>query len=304
MSTPTDTEVQNAKDNLKNMIQFNTDLYGYGNGKIINAYALLSETDDKDLGLQIGLNLLTSAMEAIGCEGGLAGAIAGNFVSSMVANYADKTPPSLAGSIANIEQRFEATSLQAGQDLSDIHADPKRFWDKTYTGTLITPFVTKVISANVSDLGQKDLFPSVDDPLYHQFLNQAAYALDQSIWSVLLKNFIITAYLPATEYKTKYYSEQDMENNAAGFYGAHPAYYNTWVYEAAKKDKNDAYWQTQHNIGTGASSFHDGSLNNDACQYLFIDSYDNVVINANGLFNRFFVFNSLGIPTTSKYLNN
>jgi len=136
--------------------------------------------------------------------------------------------------------------------------------------------------------------------LYHQFLNQAAYALDQSIWSVLLKNFIITAYLPATEYKTKYYSEQDMENNAAGFYGAHPAYYNTWIYEAAKKDKNDAYWQTQHNIGTGASSFHDGSLNNAACQYLFIDSYDNVVINKDGLFNRSFVFNSLGIPTTSK----
>ena len=300
MSTPTDTEVQNAKDNLKNMIQFNTDLYGYGNGKIINAYALLSETDDKDLGLQIGLNLLTSAMEAIGCEGGLAGAIAGNFVSSMVANYADKTPPSLAGSIANIEQRFEATSLQAGQDLSDIHADPKRFWDKTYTGTLITPFVTKVISANVSDLGQKDLFPSVDDPLYHQFLNQATYALDQSIWSVLLKNFIITAYLPATEYKTKYYSEQDMENNAAGFYGAHPAYYNTWVYEAARKDKNDAYWQTQHNIGTGASSFHDGSLSDAACKYLFIDSYDNVVINKDGLFNRSFVFNSLGISTVSR----
>lgn len=304
MSTPTDTEIQNAKDNLKNMIQFNTDFYSYGNGKIINSYALLSETDDKDLGLQIGLNLLTSAMEAIGCEGGLIGAIAGNFVSSMVANYADKTPPSLAGSIANIEQRFEATSLQAGQDLSDIHADPKRFWDKTYTGTLITPFATKVISANVSDLGQKNLFPSVDDPIYHQFLNQAAYALDQSIWSVLLKNFIITAYLPATEYKTKYYSEQDMENNAAGFYGAHPAYYNTWVYEAAKKDKNDAYWQTQHNIGTGASSFHDGSLNNDACKYLFIDSYDNVVINQDGLFNRSFVFNSLGIPTTSKTLNN
>jgi len=303
MSTPTDTEIQNAKDNLKNMIQFNTDFYSYGNGKIINSYALLSETDDKDLGLQIGLNLLTSAMEAIGCEGGLIGAIAGNFVSSMVANYADKTPPSLAGSIANIEQRFEATSLQAGQDLSDIHADPKRFWDKTYTGTLITPFVTKVISANVSDLGQPDLFPSVDDPLYHQFLNQAAYALDQSIWSVLLKNFIITAWLPAVEYKTKYYTEQDMENSAASFYGVHPAYYNTWEYEEARKEKNDAYWQTQHNLGSGASSFHDGSLNDNACNYLFIDSYNNVIINPQGLFHRQFVFTSLGIPTTSKTVN-
>lgn len=66
MADPTDTQIQNATNNLKNMIQFNTDFYSYGNGKIINAYALLSQTDDKDLGLQIGLNLLTSAMEAIG----------------------------------------------------------------------------------------------------------------------------------------------------------------------------------------------------------------------------------------------
>jgi len=304
MSTPTDTELQNATINLNNMIQFNTDLYTYGNGKIITAYSLLSQQDDKDLGLQIGLNLLTSAMEAIGAEAGFAGAIAGNFVSSMISSYAENTPISIAGPIASIEERFEQTSLQAGRDLAEICDNPAAYWDQTYSGTLITPFVTKVISANVSDLGQPDLFPSKDQSTYQDYLIEASYALDQSIWSVLLKNFIITAYLPATEYKTKYYSEQDMENNAAGFYGAHPAYYNTWVYEAAKKDKNDAYWQTQHNIGTGASSFHDGSLSSDACQHLFIDSYDNVIINSEGLFNRSFVFNSLGIPTTSKTLNN
>ena len=304
MPTPTDTELQNATINLNNMIQFNTDLYTYGNGKIITAYSLLSQQDDKDLGLQIGLNLLTSAMEAIGAEAGFAGAIAGNFVSSMISNYAENTPISIAGPIASIEERFEQTSLQAGRDLAEICDNPAAYWDQTYSGTLITPFVTKVISANVSDLGQPDLFPSKDQSTYQDYLIEASYALDQSIWSVLLKNFIITAYLPATEYKTKYYSEQDMENNAAGFYGAHPAYYNTWVYEAAKKDKNDAYWQTQHNIGTGASSFHDGSLSSDACQHLFIDSYDNIIINSEGLFNRSFVFNSLGIPTTSKTLNN
>jgi len=303
MSTPTDTELQNATINLNNMIQFNTDLYTYGNGKIITAYSLLSQQDDKDLGLQIGLNLLTSAMEAIGAEAGFAGAIAGNFVSSMISSYAENTPISIAGPIASIEERFEQTSLQAGRDLAEICDNPAAYWDQTYSGTLITPFVTKVISANVSDLGQPDLFPSKDQSTYQDYLIEASYALDQSIWSVLLKNFIITAYLPATEYKTKYYSEQDMENNAAGFYGAHPAYYNTWVYEAAKKDKNDAYWQTQHNIGTGASSFHDGSLSSDACQHLFIDSYDNVIINSEGLFNRSFVFNSLNIPTTTKNLN-
>jgi len=95
-----------------------------------------------------------------------------------------------------------------------------------------------------------------------------------------------------------------MENNATGFYSVNPAYYNTWYYEAAKKSKNDAYWLTQSNLGIGCSLTSDGSLSNSACDYLFIDAYDGVIINSLGLFNREFVFTSLNIPVKIKTFDN
>jgi len=104
---PTPTDISNAQTNLNNMIAFNTQFYSYGNSKILNAYALLSQTDNQDLGLQIGLNLLTSAMAALGGCAGFAGALAGNFAASMVAQYATKTPPCLAGEFADLISRFE-----------------------------------------------------------------------------------------------------------------------------------------------------------------------------------------------------
>lgn len=297
MSTsPTPTDIANAQANLNNMIEFNTQFYSYGNSKILNAYALLQQTDNQDLGLQIGLNLLTSAMAALGGCAGFGGALAGNFVAAMVAQYSTSTPPCLAGEFADLISRFEQTSLQCGTDLQELYVNTSGSWNNTYSGQLITPFGTTTISGSVSDLAIPNLFPSQDDPLFNDLLETATYALDQSIWSVLLPRFCITQYQPATEYPTSQFTEQDMENNAASFYGVHPAYYNTWVYEPANKSKNDAYWETQSNLGSGCSLTSDGSLNNQACDYLFIDSYNGIVINEDGLFDREFVFTSLNIP--------
>jgi len=297
--TPTTADTANAQANLNNMIEFNTQFYSYGNSKILNAYALLQQTDNQDLGLQIGLNLLTSAMEAIGGVEGFEGALAGNFIAAMVAQYATQTPISLTGEFADLISRFEQTSLQCGSDLQEIYVNINEDWNNTYTGQLITPFQTITITGNVSDLATPNLFPSQDDPMFNTLLEAASYALDQSIWSVLLPRFIITEYQPSTEYLTSEYTEQDMENNATGFYAAHPAYYNTWVYEPANKSKNDAYWETQSNLGSGFSMTNDGSLNDQACDYLFIDAYNGVIINSNGLFDREFVFTSLNIPQTT-----
>jgi len=293
---PTSTDITNVQANLNNMIAFNTQFYSYGNSKILNAYALLQQTDNTDLGLQIGLNLLTSAMAALGGCVGFGGALAGNFVASMVAQYATVTPPGLNGEFADLISRFEQTSLQCGSDLQELYANTSGSWFNTYTGELITPFGTTPITGSVSDLATPNLFPSQDDPLFNDLLETATYALDQSIWSVLLPRFVITQYQPSTEYPTSQYTEQDMENNATSFYSAHPAYYNTWVYESANKSKNDAYWLTQSNLGVGYSMTSDGSLNSQACDYLFIDAYDGVIINPDGLFNREFVFTSLNIP--------
>lgn len=296
MSIPTAQDIVNAQANLNNMIVFNTQFYSYGNAKILNAYGLLSQTDNQDLGLQIGLNLLTSAMSALGGTVGFGGALAGNFVSSMVAQYATVTPPCLSVQFADLINRFEQMSLQCSEDLQNLYQNTSDCWNNTYSGQLITPFATTTISGSVSDLAAPGLFPNLDDPMFTELLASATYALDQSIWSVLLPRFVITQYQPATEYPTSHFTEQDMENNANLFYSINPAYYNTWVYESAKKSKNDAYWENQSNLGSGYSLTSDGSLNNSACQYLFIDGYDGVVINMSGLFDREFVFTSLNIP--------
>ena len=303
-ATPSTTDVANAQANLNNMIEFNTQFYSYGNSKILNAYALLQQTDNQDLGLQIGLNLLTSAMAALGGTVGFGGALAGNFIAAMVAEYATQTPISLSGEFADLISRFEATSLQCGSDLQNLYENTALMWNNTYSGQLITPFSTTTISGSVSQLATPNMFPTPDDPMFNSLLESATYALDQSIWSVLLPRFVITQYQPSTEYPTSEYTEQDMENNATSFYSAHPAYYNTWVYESANKSKNDAYWQTESNLGTGCSMTNDGSLNNSACDYLFIDAYNGVIINENGLFDREFVFTSLNIPQTTHTFNN
>ena len=60
MSSPTDTQILCAKNNLRNLITFNDELYVQGQTKILNAYALLTLTDNHDPALTVGLNLLES----------------------------------------------------------------------------------------------------------------------------------------------------------------------------------------------------------------------------------------------------
>jgi hypothetical protein len=41
----------------------------------------------------------------------------------------------------------------------------------------------------------------------------------------------------------------------------------------------------------------DQPIPNGAAQYLFIDTIPGTIVNANGLFERYFVFNSFGLKT-------
>jgi hypothetical protein len=58
---PTDEQIAKVKTNLSRLQSLNDKVYNYGNSKIANAFALLTQKDDTDLGLQIGLNLLCGA---------------------------------------------------------------------------------------------------------------------------------------------------------------------------------------------------------------------------------------------------
>lgn len=303
MSQPTDADILRVKSNLANMKDFNDQLYVYGNTKILNAYALLSQQDNHDLGLQLGINLLTSAFDAITFEMGPIGTIAGNFLEALVANYASATPVSLNQACSSLMTRFLATSQQADLDLDTFHSDPAAYWNNTYSGTVITPFKTAVVSAKFSDLATID-FPAKTSPEFAQLEIDASYALDQTVWSILLKNFVNTAFLPTTDFTVSQNPTADSMNQwAAGYFAKNKAYWASWVFvqQSGRKGKDNSYWQTTtHNLGTGVSTFSDGSISDNACNYLFIDTADNVIVNPEGLFHRTFVFTSLNIPTKTK----
>lgn len=319
MASPSD--ITKVKTNIRNMIDFNNQLYTQGQTKILNAYALLSIPDNKDLGLQIGLNLLCGAFWALGGPFGGVGAVAANFLAGVVGGYAVTTPPSLQAAFSSLLLRFQQTSEQTTLDLETVDSDPNSYWNTVYSGQVITPFDTYTASAKVSDLATID-FPAITDPKFMDMIYTAQYALDQVIWANLLKNFILTEYVPSRQYPATdppnqvsleamptvaYYSETGMENLAAQQIARDPSYWWVWTYihRTKKNGKDDSYWDTYiWTLGTGASQFTDGHLNTPACNYLFIDSVDNVIINPNGLYYRSFVFNNLGIPTKTHYSPN
>jgi hypothetical protein len=95
MSTPTPAQVAQVQSNLKNMQAFNDYVYSYGHDKVLNAYLLLSEQDNSDLGLTIGLNIVEGVFWAVGSEFGPVGNFFASFCSGMLSYWATNTPPSL-----------------------------------------------------------------------------------------------------------------------------------------------------------------------------------------------------------------
>lgn len=294
---PTDEQILRAKTNLTNLIDFNNYLYTQGQTKILNAYALLTLSDDHDPALTAGLNILKSAFLAVGDMADTGGVFISSLACSVLDSYTTSTPVSLNAQLSSMLMRFQKTSEQLNVDFEAFHSDPSLYWDKTYSGSVTNAFGTYPVSCNFSDIGSID-FPSKSDPKFMEYLLKAQYALDQQVWFTLLPNFKITQFLPSSMYPCKTYSEQTMESNAAGFYGVHRSYWNNWVYNHStnRKGEDNSYFEYwQNSIGTDAGAFTDGHLNDSACNYMFIDSYDNVTINADGLFRRTFVFT--GMPS-------
>jgi len=298
---PTQAEIQILQKNVVNMQSFNDHVYNYGNIKIANAFSLLSQTDNTDLGNKISVDLISGACYAITSLIDPIGPIAGSFLSSYVSGYYISPPPSLNVAFSNLITRFQATSIQLDYDLAQIYSNPVTYWNNTYSGTINTPFGSYQVSSTVSQLSTID-FPAETDPQFDVLVKAAVYALDQQIWAILLQRFIITKQTPEVDV-TNQYDPDGIDVWLEEFYNLHKAYWCTYTYveDITKKGKDDSYWRVfEYNIGRGVTNFSDGSLNDDACNYLFIDSIDNVIINPDGLFNRTFVFNNLGIRTTVK----
>jgi len=294
MSSPTDEQIICVKNNLRNIITFNDELYVQGQTKIINAYALLSLSDDHDPALEIGLDILSSAFLGIGDIGGPIGVFVSSFACCILDSYSTSTPVSLLAQMSSMLMRFQKTSEQLDVDFEMYCQDPATYWNKTFSGSVTNAFGTYPVACTFCDLATIK-FPAKTDPEYMTFLLQAQYALDQQVWFTLLANFKITQFLPSAQYPCKTYTEQEMNTNAS-FYNAHKSYWNNYVYVHAtnRKGEDTSYYDRwQNSIGGDAGAFTDGHLNDSACNYMFIDSDDNVTINSDGLFHRTFVFTGM-----------
>lgn len=292
---PTPTQIAQVQANLKNMQAFNDFVYNQGNSRVLNAYLLLSEHDNSDPGLTVGLNILEGVFWAIGSEFGPAGNFFASFCSGMVAWWATETPPSLNTTFANLLIRLQNTSLAVDTQLATYYDDVAKYWNTQFTYNGQTETLSSL--ANIT-------IPAETDTQFEVMAKAAIFAMDQQVWiTVMQANYVITFWQP-----TRGVILPGDQNNPPVawdemFIGRNPAYYNTWVWHASLGCGDDQGWAImQYNIGTGVQAFSDGSMGNDACAYLFIDSADGVVINKNGLFSRKTVFTGLGIKQVSYFV--
>ena len=303
MTTISQHDIDTVKKNLNNMISFNRDLLNNSNMKLENAYALLTQKDDKDLGLQIGLDLVSGCLSKLADLLEPAGPLAASFLSGLVGGYSSSTPPALNDLFSSLLIRLQKTFLQANDDLATYYQDPVANWDKIVGGTFNTPFGKKTVSGKVSDLVEIN-FPVQSDPSYYNLLNGCLKALDQGIWATLLTRFVVTDF--QEDNPPLWYLPCNPDDNDNNFIPKNKSYYNVWTYHEDKDCYGNLvkyYTQEQYNIGTGAGTFSDGALNDSACNYLF-HNYSSAIANPDGLFERSFVMTSLGIPTAVQHIHN
>lgn len=291
---PDSAQIAKVQANLTNMQAFNDYCHDHGQDKIANAYVLLSQSDDRDRGLADVKNLLEGCFWAMGGELGPVGALGANMLCGLVNRWTTEDPVDMGASYASLITRFDAASVDIDTQLAIYHADPAKYWDESfsYNGQTCT----------LGDLAGVD-FPSEADPEFFTLYNPCIFALDQTIWRMLITTggFIIAKWEPDTAFPTPF----DFAAWEDGFFAAHPSYWATAVYHPDSGGCGDyeCYYVTQYNLSTGAGQYHDGHISDAACNYLFADradghSYSECTM---GLFPRTDVFQTWGLSVHTIY---
>lgn len=282
---PTPEEIEKVKVNLTNMQQFNDKVYVYGNPKIANCYVLLQQQDNTDKGLFVVQCLLDGGFAAIGSCLGMVGAFGATILCNIVNDWGDNPPPDMANTYSNLTSRFMNGSKDVDQQLAVYYQDPVTYWD--------TVFSYNGMSCTLGDLATID-FPSETDPDFEILLNPAIVGVDRAIWAQNLLDYC---------YNVKWLPDVDISGDITSwlqmFYDRNKSYWCSYYWHADSGSCGDSsYWVVEeHNVSFGAGMYHDGHISDDACAYLFIDSTDGTVINAQGLYTRSDVFNKIGMRT-------
>ena len=201
------------------------------------------------------------------------------------------TPVSLQQTFASMVIRYEQSSVQFDQDVAVYMADPAAHWDDVFEwqGTTCT----------LGDLATFD-FPAEGDESFYPAVNAALKSLDACIWqTVLSANCQVTLWLQGAN-TLQLSDKTDPAAWAQSFIAKNPSYYVTWEWHAKSGFMDSDHWNVnEYNVGFDATKYKDGAISTPACQYLFIDSTDNEVINPNGVAHRKTVFTEWGLRSVT-----
>lgn len=282
--------VRRVQVNLMNMQAFNDYVYNSGNAYIDNCFALLSKPNNQDPGLSVGMKVLEGSMGSIFSEFGPVGAFSSCFLCCIISSWSANTPPSLSNTFANMLIRVDKTHVQLDQDIAVYIQDPARYWNNTFTWNNLT--------ITLGDLATID-FPSEADPEFLELVTVALKGFDQAVWAQTLNIQCKASYLEPTNASgcMQISGNTNIDDWYIKFLAENPAYYCTWTWHEDRGlfDKNYWYvreWCLNFKEGNGV---HRECIPLAACNYLFIDSADNVIINPSGLFSRSFVFNVMDL---------
>ena len=176
-----------------------------------------------------------------------------------------------------------------------------------YMSYYSTPWGIKTASCTLGQLASIDI-PNESDIEYDQMMIKAIFSFYQMLWwSMTNQNYQINGFntgfmLPLIiqasdvpegegDYEMNNICSNNMINTPPQWY------YWTYQYMIDKKGRNiSTYTMYDYSIGIEPTSRgYDQPIPNLDAQYLFIDTIPEIVININGLFNRFFVFNNFGL---------
>jgi len=295
---PTDENVARLRLNLKNLQKFNDQLYTYTIEKCTNVFILLAGCTNSDPGMNVGLNILCSAMIGFGAEDGFVGVFAASFLSGLIGGYSDTRPPSLIMEYSSYISRIQATSIQADLDMANYSADPVPSWYTPISGTFTSPWGTKTETSSLSVLAAID-FPNETDPEYDQMMIQAIFAFDQTLWwSVINRNYQINGWNsgyklpPLVPISSVPNGDAGMDKWTNNYMVQGPAHWSYWI-----RSYPD-YIIYDYSLGSEPTSRgRDCPISNAAAIYLFIDTNPGTIVNPNGLFDRVFVFKQFGLKT-------
>ena len=300
---PTTENIIRLRKNLINLQHFNDQLYTYSITKTANCFLLLSQTDNGDPGMNTGINLLCGAMIGIGAEFGIIGAVIANYFCGLVSEYSVTKPPSLLTTYTSYNTRIQATSMKADNDLATSNTDPVANWNIVYSGSFNTPWGIKSASCTLGQLAAIDV-PSEIDTLYQQMMTKAVFCFDQMLWwAVILRyqvNGLNTGYMLPTIVPASSVANGDagMNKYSNNYMISLPAHWTYWIYSHTtdKKGRDTSTYEIlDYSLGSSPINGKDQPIPDNAARYLFIDTIPGTIVNANGLFNRYFIFNQIGL---------